>query len=68
MTERFIEPGTKVRSRDGSETGEANGNTHHCRLHGCNGLRVSVRWPDGSHTFPCSKGMTQKRDGSWRLL
>lgn len=67
MTQRFIEPDANVRSSTGDETGKANGNTHVCSLHGCSGLRVSVRWPDGKTTYPCSKGMTKERNGDWKI-
>lgn len=28
-----------------------------CNLESCGGWRVCVRWPDGKHTWPCSKGL-----------
>jgi hypothetical protein len=68
MTRRFIEPNTKVRSRDGDARGEATGSTHRCRLEGCNGLRVTVQWENGRTTFPCYKGMTVRKDGEWEIL
>jgi hypothetical protein len=37
-----------------------------CQMEGCNGLRISVRWADGKHTFPCSKGLLPYKDG-WRI-
>jgi len=63
----FIAQGAKVFARDGAQAGVATGNTHHCRLHGCNGLRVTVRWSDGKFTYPCSKGMSEGRR-AWRIL
>lgn len=64
----FIEPGTKVRSRGSDRKGEATGSTHACSMEGCRGLRVSVRWPNGRTTFPCSKGMTVRKNGDWEIL
>ena len=38
--------------------GLTTGRSHTCSMDGCNGVRISVKWDDGKHTFPCSKGMT----------
>lgn len=46
-----------VQTRDRQTTGVATGATHHCRMEGCTGVRVTVRWPDGTFTHPCSKGL-----------
>lgn len=44
-------------SRDGTERGEIrNLRSRPCRLEGCTGVRIHVRWPDGKSTYPCSKG------------
>lgn len=48
--------------------GVLTGNSRRCNLEGCNGLRLSVRWPDGHHTFPCTKGMEIRDDGQWQIL
>ena len=64
----FIAADTPVRSREGADRGKATGNTHHCSMHGSNGVRVSVRWPDGRLTFPCSKGMRTRKNGDWEIL
>jgi hypothetical protein len=58
--------GTRVYTRDGRLAGSMTGSTHHCTMAGCTGLRISVRWPDGTHTFPCSKGLVPYKDG-WRI-
>ncbi len=29
-----------------------------CNLECCKGTRLTVRWPDGRRTFPCSEGMS----------
>lgn len=49
-----------VRSRDGETVGHATGSTHPCRLEGCKGVRITVRWPDDKITYPCSKGLEFK--------
>lgn len=55
-------------SRDGTEQGEiTNLHAYPCRMMGCTGMRISVRWPDGKHTFPCSKGCTQLDDHTWKI-
>lgn len=53
----YFAKGTKVVSRDGKIKGKTTGSCNHCRLEGCNGLRLGVRWSDGKLTFPCTKGM-----------
>jgi len=52
-----IKFGVPVMSRDGKITGTAPGNNKACMMEGCRGRRVFVRWPDGTVTWPCSKGM-----------
>ena len=39
----------------------------HCRLEGCNGTRLHVKWPDGKRTYPCAKGCDVQDDGSLRI-
>lgn len=53
----------EVVSRDRAMTGKATGGTRHCRLEGCTGRRIGVRWPDKHITWPCSKGMVYSPDG-----
>ena len=44
-------------SSDGKMRGEIkNLQSRKCRLEGCTGWRIHVKWPDGSSTYPCSKG------------
>jgi len=43
------------KSRDGTRTGNGVG-WRHCRLDGCGGHCIIVRWPDGKRTEPCLKG------------
>lgn len=44
------------------EAGFTTGSYHNCQMDGCNGVRLSVKWPDGKHTFPCTKGMELRTD------
>jgi hypothetical protein len=65
---KFAGKGTVVYSRDGEVQGEATGSEHACQLGSCSGVRVSVRWETGGHTFPCSKGMTARPGGALQIL
>jgi hypothetical protein len=47
--------GGRILSRVKGEVGIMSGSTHDCQLKGCHGVRVSVKWPDGKRTFPCSR-------------
>jgi hypothetical protein len=62
--------GKKVYGRHGSEfenvAGEITG-TSLCRLEGCGGTRLHVKWPDGQRTYPCAKGCLVQADGSLRI-
>lgn len=44
-------------SRDGKQKGTVTSFGHVCRMAGCTGRRFSVKWADGTRTFPCSKGI-----------
>ena len=50
-----------------SGRGDLTGASHRCQLDGCTGRRLSVRWPDGRHTFPCTQGMNVREDGEWEI-
>lgn len=52
-----------VISRDGKDRGIPTGGEYPCRMEGCRGQRIGVRWPDGSHTFPCTKAMEFSKSG-----
>ena len=46
---------TKMLSRDGETTGAIkNLQSRPCRMEGCRGWRIHVKWPDGRSTYPCS--------------
>lgn len=57
-----------VESRDGSERGELSGATFPCRMDGCTGKRMTVKWPDGKRTYPCSKGLDHIDDKTLRII
>lgn len=47
----------KILSRDGKEEGVIlNEHSYRCRMEGCSGWRMSVRWSNGRLTFPCTRG------------
>lgn len=46
-----------VLSRDSTQTGIPTGKTRSCQLDGCRGVRIGVRWPDDSITWPCQNGI-----------
>lgn len=40
-----------------------------CTLEGCRGRRYGTRWPDGSLTWPCGKGMEwDHKEDAWRII
>jgi len=63
-----VKKGQVVWSRGRVSRGVATGKWHHCRLTGCTGARLAVRWDDGSCTFPCTKGMRFNTDGSHEII
>ncbi|MBF3053552.1 hypothetical protein HKW90_03945 [Pseudomonas aeruginosa] len=56
-----------VYDQAGGEAGMATGAVHRCRMEGCRGERVSVRWPDGHFTYPCSRGLVLRTDGARQI-
>ena len=62
-----VEPGQRVLSRDGAESGWTTGGVRPCQLEGCGGTQIGVRWKNGKLTWPCTKGM-RKDQGTWRIL
>lgn len=55
--------GMKVWDRAGVVVGHMTGASFRCRLEGCGGLRITVKWPDGGLTHPCTKGVEVHKDG-----
>lgn len=60
----------KILSRDGKHVGTATGgNARQCRMEGCKGERIGIRWDDGTLTFPCTAAFQfDKRRKMWKLL
>ena len=55
-------------SRDGSKKGVIkNMRSRPCRLEGCTGMRIHVKWPDGRSTYPCSKGCRRIDDDTMKI-
>lgn len=68
MNERdWLARDTVVHSRNGEHQGKIVGNARTCRLDGCGGVRVPVRWDDRRLTWPCSKALIANDDGSLRV-
>lgn len=64
----MLRKGDVVYSSSGDEQGVvATGRPRVCTLEGCRGVRFAVRWQDGSLTYPCSKGLVQREDGSYQI-
>lgn len=66
LTPPAAEP-QRVYDRQGRRFGLLTGASHHCQMEGCCGQRLTVRWPDGKRTHPCTKGMTQRADGHLQI-
>lgn len=56
-----------VTAGNGETKGKVVG-TRRCRLEGCLGRCIGVRWPDNKLTWPCTKGMKSLGDGNWQIL
>jgi hypothetical protein len=59
--------GKKVYRRGGRGSPGTVTNTSICRLEGCGGTRLHVKWPDGHRTYPCAKGCKDRADGSLQI-
>jgi hypothetical protein len=63
--------GTKIYSRktkgEKQKVGITTGAFHCCRLEGCPGTRVTVKWPDGRTTHPCSRGLLDHKGGGLEI-
>lgn len=58
MTSSIWKLPKRVLGKGGTEVGKCTGATRACSMDGCSGIRISVKWPDGRITRPCSKGMS----------
>lgn len=57
----------RVFSTDGSTFGILTGGSRRCRMEGCLGRSLAVRWQDGQLTYPCSKGLIDLSSGSMQV-
>jgi len=51
-----------ILNRTSTQVGVVIGGGEECNLGGCGGVKLSVRWPDGRLTRPCTKGLTDVPD------
>lgn len=58
--------GMRVWTRCGKTVGVVTG-TGLCRMEGCGGTRLHVKWPDGKRTYPCAKGCTSRDNGDLQI-
>lgn len=59
--------GKQLWNRDGTIVGIITG-TSLCRLEGCRGTRLHVKWPDGKRTYPCAKGCRSRADRALQIV
>ena len=57
-----------VWNRGGKFKGRTTGTTRRCRMEGCLGICLGVRWPDGKLTWPCTKGMKERKNGDYQIV
>jgi len=62
-----MKSGAKVYSRGGKMAGRIVSNTRDCQMEGCMGIRIGIRWKDGHITYPCSRGMKVRKDGTLQI-
>lgn len=63
----MFKKGTIVHSRDNKIKGKLTGSSRVCRLEGCTGRALAVRWENGKLTYPCTKGMREYK-GEWYIM
>lgn len=51
----------------GTPKGEYRGETRRACFDGCRGRRVAVKWPDGTMTYPCTRGLEVRKDGNLQI-
>lgn len=57
----------KVWNSQQSEFGTPTGGIRRCQMEGCLGQRIGVRWPDGSITWPCAKGISNLSENEMKI-
>jgi hypothetical protein len=58
----------QIISRDGKMTGTPTGASCRCNMEGCRGTRISIKWPNGKNTRPCTKGLELVSHGVWKII
>lgn len=66
MNDDAFKTGTIVYSKDAKIKGRLTGSSRCCRMEGCLGRALGVKWDDGKVTYPCTKGMTFRKK-TWRI-
>lgn len=41
--------------------------TSRCTMTGCGGVRLHVKWNNGTYTYPCSKACMRLEDGNFQI-
>jgi len=65
LAENFI--GKHIWCREGKDKGIITNCSSPCRLEGCNGIRLHVKWENGKRTYPCSMGVGDRPDGDYQI-
>lgn len=60
--------GEKVLGSDGASEGHTTGGSYACRMEGCRGTRLAVRWRDGTLSYPCTHGMNMVDKTTWKII
>lgn len=66
-TRTSVKAGDAMYSRDGKLKGLVVNLTSRGCHEGCLGTRLAVRWPGKRITYPCSAGLTVRKDGDWQI-
>lgn len=60
---------TTMLSKDGKEKGRIiNFEARPCGMEGCGSYRASVRWEDGSLTYPCMSMVIEVEEGVYQII
>ncbi len=63
----WIPAGSRVYNHAETEYGLTTGAAYPCQLEGCPGVRVVVRWPGRQYAHPCTRSLTRRPDGAFRI-
>jgi hypothetical protein len=58
----------KIYERNGRNAGRTTGGERQCQMESCRGVRIGVRWKDGTLTFPCTAGMKYRKDNFLQII